>query len=113
MSDLLESLKRLDAEATDAPWTALEPDEFGDIAINEPGGGLAVAAVCNGEMRRLAGFGNEHQANAKLIENVRNALPEIIAALEENERLKSDLAKRKAMYHGVVETLAREQAERR
>jgi hypothetical protein len=63
---------------TPGPWTACDPDFFGGIAINGPDGGLAIAAVCNGEMRKMAGQLEEHQANARLIA----AAPDLLGALK-------------------------------
>lgn len=62
---------------TPGPWIAGEPDEFGDINIQPADGGLAIAAVVNGEMRRMGGQYGEHIANARLIA----AAPKMLAAL--------------------------------
>jgi hypothetical protein len=64
---------------TKGPWTACDPDFFGDITINGPDGGLAIAAVYNGEMRWLAGQLEEHQANARLMA----AAPDLLRALQD------------------------------
>ena len=65
------------AENTPAPWKASKPDMFGDINIQGPEDALAIAAVTNGEARRLAGRWEEHLANARLIESA----PSLLKAL--------------------------------
>lgn len=52
---------------TEAPWEASDTDEFGDINITRKGGVLAIAAVVNGEFKRMGGEFDEHLANAHLI----------------------------------------------
>lgn len=66
------------ATYTPRPWTAGEADQFGDFTIQREGKGLAIAAVTNGEMRRLCGEWGEHTANARLIA----AAPELVEALK-------------------------------
>ena len=62
---------------TPGPWRLSARDPFGDFTIHPPGEKLAIAAVVNGEMRRLAGEQAEHAANARLIA----AAPEGFASL--------------------------------
>ena len=59
------------------------PDDFGDYTICGPDEALAIAAVVNGEMRRMGGKTAEHQANAHLIA----AAPNLYAALERQIQL--------------------------
>ena len=53
---------------TPGPWTIEGPDAFNDYNILGPDKALAIAAVVNGEMRRMGGKETEHEANAHLIE---------------------------------------------
>lgn len=69
------------AAHTPGPWTASDPDDFGDITIKSPNEELAVAVVCNGAMRILGNRWNEHAANARLI----TAAPPMLAFLERLE----------------------------
>jgi hypothetical protein len=63
-------------EHTPGPWR-VTLDEFGDYTIQPEHAVLAVAAVVNGEMRRMGGHAGEHQANARLIA----AAPDMFEAL--------------------------------
>ena len=63
---------------TPGPWIAEGPDQFADYNILGPHEALAIAAVVNGEMRRMGGKSAEHEANAHLIA----AAPKLYAALE-------------------------------
>lgn len=58
------------------------PDEFGDFTITTSKGGLAVAAVVNGEMWRMGGQWEQHVARATLFA----AAGKMVAALEMVER---------------------------
>jgi hypothetical protein len=60
---------------TPGPWR-MTLDDFGDYTIQPPNEELAIAAVVNGEMRRIGGRSTEHEANARLIA----AAPEVRAA---------------------------------
>lgn len=51
---------------TCGPWL-MELDNFGDYTIHPQHEALAIAAVVNGEMRRMGGLSGEHEANAHLI----------------------------------------------
>jgi len=51
---------------TTGPWR-MTPDDFGDYTIQPQHEELAIAAVVNGEMRRIGGQSGEHEANARLI----------------------------------------------
>ncbi|MCB1462087.1 MAG: hypothetical protein KDJ90_06605 [Nitratireductor sp.] len=64
---------------TPGPWKAGDTDEFGDVTILPESGGLAVAAVPNGEFMRIRGKTGEHHANAQLIA----AAPELLDALKQ------------------------------
>lgn len=62
---------------TPGPWVLDGPDTFGDFDIAGPDGPLAIAAVVNGEFRRMGGKWSEHEANARLIA----AAPEMYAEM--------------------------------
>ena len=64
---------------TSGPWKESEPDYFNDITISPDLGGIAIAAVTNGEFMRMGGKEEEHRANAHLIV----AAPELYEALNE------------------------------
>ena len=66
------------AAFTPGPWRG-EEDDYGDVAIMGAGETLAIAAVVNGEMRRVEGEPDEHAANAALIA----AAPTMFAALRQ------------------------------
>lgn len=55
-----------DGSFTPGPWL-MELDNFGDYTVVQQGSTLAIAAVVNGEMRRMGGQSAEHEANANLI----------------------------------------------
>lgn len=63
---------------TPGPWRAT-PDCFGDFTIQPHGAELAIAAVVNGEMRRMGGGVSEQEANARLIA----AAPDMFEALKD------------------------------
>lgn len=64
------------SQHTPGPWR-MTLDEFGDYTIQPQHEELAIAAVVNGEMRRMGGQSGEHEANARLIA----AAPDLFAAL--------------------------------
>lgn len=66
-------------EHTPGPWRLSGPDCFGDYTVQSQESPLAIAAVCNGQMRSMGGKSGEHTANAQLIE----AAPDLLAACEE------------------------------
>jgi len=86
-------LRRLDEAATKGPWTAGRPD-MGTVVdgfvskwiYDEKDQYVAVASG------RIEGEWEEVMANAQLIAYLRNHVAEIVAALEENERLKANMA---------------------
>ncbi|CAM5769967.1 hypothetical protein [Bosea minatitlanensis] len=51
---------------TPGPWR-MTLDDFGDYTIQPQHEELAIAAVVNGEMRRMGGVSGEHEANAHVI----------------------------------------------
>lgn len=63
---------------TPGPWL-LELDNFGDYTVLQQHETLAIAAVVNGEMRRMGGLSDQHEANANLIA----AAPDMFAGIEE------------------------------
>lgn len=63
---------------TPGPWRLSGPDEFGDYTVQPPDEPMAIAAVTNGEMRRMGGMSDEHAANALMIA----AAPDMFEALE-------------------------------
>ena len=63
---------------SEGPWGITGPDEFGDFTIHESEIPLAIAAVCNGDIRGLVNKTSEHVANAHLIASA----PELYEALE-------------------------------
>lgn len=62
---------------TPGPWR-MTLDDFGDYTIQPHDAELAIAAVVNGEMRRMGGQAGEHAANARVI----MAAPEMVKALQ-------------------------------
>lgn len=63
---------------TPGEWRLSGPDEFGDYAIQEPDSPLAIAAVVNGEVRRMGGKAEEHAANARLLRAAPGTLETLI-----------------------------------
>ena len=62
---------------TPGPWL-LELDNFGDYTVHRQNETLAIAAVVNGEMRRMGNLSGQHEANARLIA----AAPDMFEALK-------------------------------
>ena len=78
-SELIDHLAGLVEKATPGEWKAGETDQFGDITITPVEGGLAIAAIPNGEFMRMGGLADEHKANADLVaacnpENIKRLL---------------------------------------
>lgn len=61
---------------TPGPWL-IELDNFGDYTVYGQHETLAIAAVVNGEMRRMGDLSDQHEANALLIA----AAPDMFEAL--------------------------------
>lgn len=97
-----------DSKHTPGPWIASEPDQFNDITINRgPEEPLAIAAVVNGEMRRMGGKLDEHEANARLIA----AAPLMLEALMEiqqaaQEAMKGDATDQSKTMFDVIDLTA-------
>lgn len=88
MTDLKARLEALAAKAQPTPWEACDPGDYGDF----DGESRVICSADPNDMRRIAvvHWSERHpetDANAVLIAELRNALPEIIAALSAAERV--------------------------
>ena len=87
-----EELERLHKAATPGPWY-IESDPYNAPfpAICEAGSPFEIASFTMGEDE------NENQANADIVTHLRNAVPDILALLDENEGLKRDVDRQMAI----------------
>lgn len=74
MTNILKELKELDAKATSAPWI-VEKTSGRNMYVRRSG--LTIS-----EIKRLQHCWEEMEINAQLIAATRNALPELIRAIE-------------------------------
>lgn len=81
-----EELERLHKAATPGPWE-IESDPYNAPfpAICEAGSPFEIASFTMGEDE------NENQANADIVTHLRNAVPDILALLDENAMLRERL----------------------
>jgi hypothetical protein len=82
--DLLETLKRLHAGATPGPWRV---SRYMANYVDTAGEREQSVCKCHQDSPKKG----DPAPDAALIATLRNALPEIIQALEENERMKRTL----------------------
>ena len=65
------------AKHTQGEWRLSGPDHFGDFMLQPPDEEYAIAAITNGDIRRMGGRWDEHVANAHLL----HAAPKLYEAL--------------------------------